>query len=98
MIEVIPMDNYLFVKVRVNFSTSGGIILPEITDKHTSIADVIAAGPGCSDPGDGKSPIYIGNTIFFNKYSGIHIDFMEEEFKLVRREDVYAVLKESIII
>jgi chaperonin GroES len=72
----------------------GGIILPDSAKKKQETAQVIAVGPGSAGK-DGKiEPIavQVGDTILMDKYSGQEITLNDEEFVIVKSEDIIAVI------
>lgn len=75
--------------------TAGGIVIPDTADKDKPMqGKVVAIGTGKYI--DGKLQplqVKIGDTILFGKYSGTNVKFENEEFLVMREEDVMGVLE-----
>lgn len=72
----------------------GGIILPDSAKKKQESAKVLAVGPGQIDK-DGKTlpmPVKVGDTILMDKYSGQEITIDDEEYVIVKAEDIIAIV------
>jgi chaperonin GroES len=72
----------------------GGIILPDSAKKKQAIAVVISTGPGIQGK-DGKMhpiPVEAGNKILLEKYAGQEVSLDDEEFIIVKAEDIIAII------
>ena len=72
----------------------GGIILPDSAKKKQETARVVAVGPGAVTE-DGKTlpmPVKVGDTILMDKYSGQEITIDDQEFVIVKAEDIIAIV------
>ena len=70
--------------------TSGGIFLPETTEKEKpQLATVVAVG---TDE-DTKKNINEGDKIIFAKYSGTEVDFDGKKYLILNFDDVLAVIE-----
>jgi chaperonin GroES len=72
----------------------GGIILPDTAKKKQETAKVIAIGSGTTSA-DGKQipiPVQIGDTILMDKYSGQEVTIEDEEFVILRADDIIAII------
>lgn len=72
----------------------GGIILPDSAKKKQETAVVIAVGSGSTTP-EGQHipiPVQVGDKVLMDKYSGQEVSIDDEEFVIVRAEDIIAVL------
>lgn len=72
----------------------GGIILPDTAKKKQETAKVVAVGPGQTTK-DGKllpMPVSIGDVILMDKYSGQEVTIDDEEYVIVKAEDVIAII------
>lgn len=92
-----PLSDRIVVQPReVETTTAGGIVIPDTADKDKPIqGTVIAIGNGKYY--DGKLQplqVKVGDTILFGKYAGTNIKLDEEEFLVMREEDVMGVLEE----
>ncbi|MEN9343357.1 MAG: 10 kDa chaperonin [Chlamydiota bacterium] len=72
----------------------GGIILPDTAKKKQQTALVIAVGEGTRSE-DGKFipiPVQVGDKVLMDKYGGQEVTVDDEEFIIVRADDIIAVL------
>ena len=72
----------------------GGIILPDSAKKKQETARVVAVGHGAVTE-DGKTlpmPVKVGDTILMDKYSGQEITIDDQEFVIVKAEDIIAIV------
>lgn len=72
----------------------GGIILPDSAKKKQETALVVAVGTGVQGK-DGivhPIPVQAGDKILLDKYSGQEITLNDEEFVIVKSEDIIAVV------
>lgn len=71
--------------------TKSGIVLPDTIDKEKpEQGKVIAVGPGEDIQ---KSGIKKGDMVLFGKYGGEDVKFDGKEYKVLKEEDVYAILE-----
>lgn len=74
----------------------GGIILPDSAKKKQESATVVAVGPG-KKLDDGKvlaMPVKVGDKILVEKYSGQEITLDDEEFLIVKADDIIAIIED----
>ena len=72
----------------------GGIILPDSAKKKQETAIVISIGPGVLNK-DGTIqpiPVQVGDKILMDKYSGQEVKLGDEEFIIVKSEDIIAII------
>ncbi len=90
-----PLGNRVLVKrLEQEETLKGGIILPESAKKKQESAQVIAIGTGTTTP-DGKHlplPVQIGDKILMDKYSGQEVTIEDEEFVILRSDDIVAII------
>jgi chaperonin GroES len=75
--------------------TKGGIIIPDTAKEKPQEGKVIAAGNG-KVGGDGMRipmDVKVGDRILFGKYSGSDVKLDDEEYLILREEDVLAILE-----
>jgi chaperonin GroES len=87
-------DRILVRRIEESETTSGGIIIPDTAKDKPQEGEVIAAGKGKVGE-DGKvRPLELkeGDRVLFGKYSGTEIKIDEEEFVIMREEEVLGVL------
>ncbi len=95
-INVRPLhDRILIKRIEEQETVKGGIIIPDTAKEKPQEGEVIAVGTGRKEK-DGKViPLDVkpGDRILFGKYSGTDIRIAEEEYLIVREEEVLAVLE-----
>ena len=75
--------------------TKSGLVLPESAREKPQEAKVIAVGPGgrLDEGGVRKLEIKAGDRILYGKYSGTEVELNNEEYLILREEDVLAVVE-----
>ena len=76
-------------------TSSGGIIIPDTAKEKPQEGEVVAVGPGKSLE-DGKvQPMNVkaGDKILFGKYAGTDVKIDEEEYIIMREDDILGVLE-----
>jgi chaperonin GroES len=90
-----PLGNRALVQRNEQEETlKGGIILPDSAKKKQETAKVIAIGTGTTTA-EGKEipiPVQIGDTILMDKYSGQEVTINDEEFVILRADDIIAII------
>ena len=92
-----PLDARIIVtKPKAMEQTEGGIILPDsINDqKQTSQGVVLSVGPGSRNMNDGAPmPMDIkeGDTVIYQKFTGIEMEYNKQEIVIVSERDIIAV-------
>lgn len=72
--------------------TRAGIILPDSAKEKPQEAVVVAVGSGESEAGDGAQ-LKEGDKVIFSRYSGTDVKLEEEEYIIVSRKDIIAVVE-----
>ena len=86
----------LLQRLEAEETLKGGIILPDTAKKKQEVARVVALGTGKKTKDGNVLPLPIkeGDRVLIEKYSGQEITFEEEEYLILRVDDVIAVLEE----
>ena len=74
----------------------GGIILPDSAKKKQENAKIVAVGTG-KRLDDGKTlpmPVKVGDIILMDKYSGQEITLDDEEYVILKADDIIAIIEE----
>ena len=74
----------------------GGIILPDSAKKKQETAKVVAVGPG-KRLDDGKVlpvAVKVGDVILMDKYSGQEVTLNDEEYVIVKADDIIAIIED----
>ncbi|MDE3056003.1 MAG: co-chaperone GroES [Verrucomicrobiota bacterium] len=92
-----PLGNRVLVqRLEPQETMKGGIILPDSAKKKQETAKVVSVGPG-KKLDDGKIvpvPVKVGDVILMDKYSGQEVTIDDEEFVVVKADDIIATIEE----
>ena len=91
-----PLHDRVVVKrLEQQEQVRGGIIIPDTAKEKPQEAEVIAVGPGKINDDGKRSPMDVkkGNRVLIGKYSGSEIKIDEEEYVIVREDEILAVLE-----
>ena len=86
-------DRILLRRVAETESVRGGIIIPDTAKEKPQEGEVVAVGAGKIEKG-ARVPldVKVGDRILFGKYSGSEIKLEDEEFLILREEEILAKL------
>lgn len=87
-------DKILVEQLEAEEKTSGGIILPSSAKEKPQEGKVIAVGSGKIIAGK-KVPLDVtkGDKVLFSKYGGDEIKFEGKELKILKEEDILAIIE-----
>jgi chaperonin GroES len=88
-------DRILIKRIEEKETVKGGIIIPDTAKEKPQEAEVVAVGNGKKTE-DGKViPLDVkkGDRILFGKYSGTEIKILDEEYLIIREDEVLGVLE-----
>jgi chaperonin GroES len=92
-----PLGNRVLVqRLEPQDTMKGGIILPDSAKKKQETAKVVAIGSG-KLLDDGKVlpiPVKVGDVILMDKYSGQEVTIDDEEFMILKADDIIATIEE----
>jgi chaperonin GroES len=91
-----PLGNRVLVRrLESEEKLKGGIILPETAKKKQEQALVVAIGTGKKDKSGNLIPIpvKIGDIILMEKYSGQEVTVQDEEFIIIKADDIIAIIE-----
>ncbi len=95
--QLSPLGNRVLAsRIEQEEVLKGGIILPDAAKKKQEMAVVIAVGPGLLNK-EGKTlpmPVKIGDKILMDKYAGQEITLDDEEYVIIRSDDIIAIINE----
>ena len=95
MAKVRPLHDRLLVKrIEEAETVKGGIIIPDTAKEKPQEGEVIAVGNGKILDNGTKVPLDVkaGDKILFGKYSGTDIKIDNEEYLILREDEVLAVI------
>ena len=87
-------DRILVKRLEEEVQKKGGIIIPDTAKEKPQRGEVIAVGPG-KVADDGKRiamEVKKGDKILIGKYAGTDVTLDNEEYVIMREEDVLAIL------
>ena len=86
-------DRVVIKDAEMEETTKGGLILTSSAKEKPQYAHVIAVGPG--GVVDGKEitmQVEVGQKVVYSKYAGTEIKIDGEEYKIVRQNDILAIV------
>jgi chaperonin GroES len=88
-------DRILIKRVEEKETIKGGIIIPDTAKEKPQEGEVIAAGGGKKTEEGKVIPLDVkaGDRILFGKYSGTEIKIDEEEFLIIREDEVLGIIE-----
>ena len=98
MIKVRPLGDRILVKrLEEEEVMKGGIIIPDTAKEKPQRGEVIAVGLGRLDDEGKRLPldVQVGNIVLFGKYAGSEVTIDDDEYLIMREEDVLAVIEEG---
>jgi chaperonin GroES len=87
-------DRVLVKRIEEEHKTKGGIIIPDTAKEKPMEGEVIAAGPGKIMEDGKRAPMDVkkGDKILFGKYSGTEIKVDDQDYLIMREEEILAIL------
>lgn len=86
-----PLGDRILVKVlETEEKTASGIVLPDSAKEKKAEGEVIAIGSGEKIQ---KLELKVGAKVLFGKYSGDEVEIDEVEHKILKEDEVLAVLE-----
>jgi chaperonin GroES len=94
--KIRPLHDRILVKrIEEGEVRKGGIIIPDTAKEKPQEGKVIAVGNGKVGDDGKKIPLDVkaGDKILFGKYSGSEVKLDDEEYLILREEDVLAIIE-----
>jgi chaperonin GroES len=88
-------DRILIKRIEEKETLKGGIVIPDTAKEKPQEAEVVAVGSGKKEQ-DGKVvplDVKAGDRILFGKYSGAEIKMDNEEYLILREEEVLGIIE-----
>ncbi len=91
-VNVTPLhDRVLVRRLEEKETAKGGIIIPDTAKEKPHEGEVMAVGPGKIEKGKRVSlDVKVGDRILFGKYTGNDITIDDQEYLILREEEVLA--------
>jgi chaperonin GroES len=93
-VKITPLHDRVIVKrIEEKESVKGGIIIPDTAKEKPQEGEVIAVGEGKREKGE-RIPLDVkaGDRVLFGKYSGTEIKIDDQEYLILREEEILAKL------
>ena len=93
--KVRPLDDRVLVKpLESEEKTEGGIVLPDTAKEKPQKGTVEAHGPGklLKDGARAKLTVKVGDQVIFGKYSGHEVKIDGVEYKIMKEDDILALI------
>lgn len=94
--KIKPLGDRIVVKrLEADDRTTGGIVLPDAAKEKPQRGKVIAVGDGkLNDDGERCAlQVKVGDRVLFSSYAGTEVTLDDEEYLVMREEDVLGILK-----
>lgn len=94
--KIRPLQDRILVKrVEEKETKKGGIIIPDTAKEKPQEGKVIAVGSGKISEDGKKQPLEVkkGDKVLFGKYAGTEVNIDDEEYLILREEDVLGIIE-----
>ena len=93
--NVRPLHDRIVIKrIEEKETVKGGIIIPDTAKEKPQEGEVVAVGKGKREKGELIAPdVKVGDRILFGKYSGTEIKLDNEEYLIIREDEVLGVIE-----
>ena len=90
-----PLKDRVLVKYSDEPEKSkGGLYIPDTAKEKPQKGEVVAVGPG-KITDDGKQQamdVKVGDTVLFEKYAGSKINIDDQEYLIIREDDILGII------
>ena len=93
--KLVPLgDRVVLKQLEAEETTKGGIILTSSAQEKPQEAEVVAVGPGgIVDGKEVTMQVKVGDKVIYSKYAGNEVKIDGEEYKIVRQDDILAIVE-----
>jgi len=95
-VNIRPLGDRVIVRrLEEEEQTRGGIIVPDTAKEKPQRGKIVAVGPGrMTEDGKRIAPdVKKGNMVLFGKYAGTDVSMGDEEYLILREDDILAVIE-----
>ncbi len=94
--KLVPLgDRVVLKQLAAEETTKSGIVLPGQNKEKPQQAEVVAVGPGgVVDGKEIKMEVKVGDQVVYSKYAGSEIKLEDEEYIIVKQNDILAVIQQ----
>ncbi|MCD0494077.1 co-chaperone GroES [Chromobacterium violaceum] len=96
--QIRPLHDRIIVKrVEKVRQTASGIVIPDSAAEKPEQGEVLAVGPGKRLPDGTLLPmqVQVGDLVLFGKYGGQSVKLNDQEYLVLREEDVFGVVEDA---
>lgn len=88
-------DRVLVKRLEAEEKTKGGIVLPDSAKEKPQKGEVVAVGKGRVLESGKVEPLEVkkGDKVLFGKYAGNEVSYKEDEYLILKEEDILAIVK-----
>ncbi|MCX7641720.1 MAG: co-chaperone GroES [Elusimicrobiales bacterium] len=94
-INIVPLADRVIIKpLEQKEIKKGGIIIPDTAKEKPQEGEIVAVGKGKTTE-DGKLiplEVKVGDKVLYGKYAGTEIKINDEEYLIMREEDILAIV------
>lgn len=88
-------DRVILKQVVAEETTKSGLVIPGAAKEKPQQAEVVAVGPGGMVDGvEVEMHVKAGDTVIFSKYAGTEVEVEEEEYIIVKQNDILAIVED----
>lgn len=94
--KIRPLQDRVIVKrLEAKDVVKGGIIIPDTAKEKPQEGEVMAVGPGKVSKEGNLQPmnVKVGDKILFGKYSGTDVKIDDEDYIIMREDDILGILE-----
>ena len=94
--KIRPLQDRILVKrLEEQEVKKGGIIIPDTAKEKPQEGEVVAVGPGKMGEDGKRQPMEVkkGDKILFGKYSGSEVKIEDEEYLIIREEEILGIIE-----
>lgn len=94
--KLVPLgDKVVLKQLEAEETTKSGIVLPGQAQEKPQQAEVVAVGPGgVIDGKEVTMQVKAGDKVIYSKYAGTDVKLGEENFIVVKQNDIVAIVEE----
>lgn len=89
-------DRILVKRLEEEEAKKGGIIIPDTAKEKPQKGEIIAVGSGKIEENGNRRPLEVekGNKVLFGKYAGTEVKIDEEEYLIMREDDILGIIED----
>ena len=89
------LDRVVLKVVEGEETTKSGIVLAQTSKEKSQIAEVVAVGPGgLIDGKETTMQLVVGDKVVYSKYAGTAIKYNDEEYIIVKQDEILAIVED----